>query len=124
MKGFNIGSQNAKEIKNIKGDYIAIGAGSPQPSTSERVEWEAIADATNVIKIEAKNEVYICEIVADEETHMLTQKDWENARLIAAAPDMFCALVDALMDVPYKIEGKVNPTWSKIENAIKKAIKS
>jgi len=57
-----------------------------QPDTL--TEWEAIPEAVNVIKIEAASEEYICEIVATSEGDTLTEKDWEHARLIAAAPKM------------------------------------
>lgn len=53
--------------------------------------WEIIAAGTNGIEIE-NGCIKVCEIIAENDEDLLTELEWANARLIAAAPDLLSAL--------------------------------
>ena len=72
--------------------------------------WTADRSANNVIAI-GHGEIEVCEIIADEEgdkADELTEADWANARLIAAAP----ALLDALKTLDRWGRGGLGPDTS------------
>jgi len=54
--------------------------------------WTVEADSSNVISISDTNENEVASIIADNENDLLTELEWDNARLIAAAPDLLTAL--------------------------------
>lgn len=49
--------------------------------------WDIVPASANCIEIENGN-IRICEIVAENDEDLLTELEWNNARLIAAAPDL------------------------------------
>lgn len=49
--------------------------------------WEIIPASINGIEIE-NGDIRICEIIAENDEYLLTELEWDNARLIAAAPDL------------------------------------
>lgn len=55
--------------------------------------WEAVADSINSVAIQTEEDGSdVALITADNEKDLLTELEWANARLIAAAPDLLAAL--------------------------------
>lgn len=57
--------------------------------------WNVEAASSNSIEVVTDNEVKVCDIIADNEEDLVTELEWDNARLIAAAPDLLSALQEA-----------------------------
>ena len=53
--------------------------------------WSIIPASINSIEI-VNGDVRICDIIAENDKDLLTELEWANARLIAAAPDLLSAL--------------------------------
>jgi len=56
-------------------------------------DWEIVPESPSSLIIQAPGKAYICEVVADNDQDLLTEKEWSNARLIAAAPEMLDMLI-------------------------------
>lgn len=54
--------------------------------------WSVDPASTNSLEVITEHEVKVCDIIADNENDLLTELEWNNARLIAAAPEMVEAL--------------------------------
>lgn len=61
--------------------------------------WMAVPVAINCIDIINSDETHVTGIVANNEEDLLTELEWANARLIAAAPDLLEA-VEVLLNTP------------------------
>lgn len=57
--------------------------------------WSVEVASLNGIEVTTEHEITVCDIIADNEDDLLTYVEWNNARLIAAAPNLLDALQEA-----------------------------
>lgn len=57
--------------------------------------WSVEAASSNSLEVVTEHEVKICDIIADNDEDLLTELEWDNAYLIASAPDLLEALLKA-----------------------------
>lgn len=89
--------------------------------------WSCEAEALNSIVIVDEQQNEIASVSASNDEDLLTDIEWENARLISAAPQLFEALLkarSALMDAHGIFGGghAVNFVFDEINRAIDKAV--
>jgi hypothetical protein len=68
--------------------------------------WAKETDSINSILIVDSDQVEVCGIIATNDEDLLTEREWHNASLIAAAPDLLKALIKVrdLIDGVFLVE--------------------
>lgn len=80
--------------------------------------WSIIPASSNGIEIE-NGDIRICDIIAENDEDLLTELEWANARLIAAAPDLLQVCLKLQVHISERLMAKC-PFG--LDEAIKKAL--
>jgi len=54
--------------------------------------WSVDPASSSGIEVITEHEVKVCDIIADNDEDLITELEWDNARLISAAPDLLASL--------------------------------